>query len=46
MNDNKAQIHHMRVAHEVADKHADVDPATRSNAALAPRPGLGPAGSA
>jgi starvation-inducible DNA-binding protein len=24
MNDNKAQIHHMRAAHEVADKHEDV----------------------
>jgi starvation-inducible DNA-binding protein len=24
MNDNKAQIHHMREAHEVADKHDDV----------------------
>src|SRR5262245_6899057 len=24
MNDNKAQIHHMREAHEVADKHEDV----------------------
>ena len=24
MNDNKAQIHHMRSAHEVADKHEDV----------------------
>jgi hypothetical protein len=24
MNDNKAQVHHMRAAHEVADKHEDV----------------------
>jgi starvation-inducible DNA-binding protein len=24
MNDNKAQIHHMRAAHEVADEHEDV----------------------
>jgi starvation-inducible DNA-binding protein len=24
MNDNKAQLHHMREAHEVADKHEDV----------------------
>ncbi len=24
MNDNKAQIHHMREAHELADKHEDV----------------------
>src|SRR5215467_10071353 len=24
MNDNKAQIHHMRAAHEVADRHEDV----------------------
>ena len=24
MNNNKAQIHHMRAAHEVADKHEDV----------------------
>jgi starvation-inducible DNA-binding protein len=24
MNDNKAQIRHMRAAHEVADKHEDV----------------------
>lgn len=24
MNDNKAHIHHMRAAHEVADKHEDV----------------------
>ena len=24
MNDNKAQIHNMREAHEVADKHDDV----------------------
>jgi starvation-inducible DNA-binding protein len=24
MNDNKAQIHHMREAHDVADKHEDV----------------------
>ena len=24
MNDNKAQIHHMREAHEIADKHEDV----------------------
>ena len=24
MNDNKAQIRHMREAHEVADKHEDV----------------------
>ena len=24
MNDKKAQVHHMRAAHEVADKHEDV----------------------
>src|SRR3989442_5325281 len=28
MNDNKAQIRHMREAHEIADKHEDVAPAS------------------